>query len=67
MIRYIDLTNQICFDGRPEFAWYNTVTSKFMSFDYQQTFDSWEEFEECYGQGEHGGYPLERFKKLFPK
>ena len=65
MIRFIDLKGQIHFDDDPQFAWFNTVTDEFMEFDYQQTFDTWEEFEECYRRSP-SGYPLERFKKLFP-
>ncbi len=65
MIRFIDLTNQIYDDDGRVFAWYNTATDVFMSFDYQQTFDSWGEFEIHYHQAPRG-YPLKRFRKLFP-
>ena len=63
MLRFIDLTGQIT--SGFEFAWYDTVTDKFVAFNGIQTWDCWEDFEEdvkldtnlCIG----------RFKTLFPK
>ncbi len=65
MIRFIDLTGQIYNDDEPAFAWFNTGTDEFMKFDEQDYFDTWAEFERCH-EASPSGYPLERFRKLFP-
>jgi len=66
MIRFINLTGQItCDDDDFWFAWYDTITNTFMSFDDIQVFDSWEDFVECWKETKI--YPLERFESLFKK
>jgi hypothetical protein len=43
MLRYVYLGDQIT-DDSEEFAFYDTITDTFLSFDGQQTFDSIEDF-----------------------
>ena len=47
MIRFINLTGQIFIDD-PEvhFAWFDTITNEFMSFNHSQDWHTWKEFEE---------------------
>ena len=71
MIRYIDLKDQIC-DYYPEFAWFDTVTDRFVTFYGNQTWETWEDFEgdlkSTGGKDDvwNRGYDLDRFKQLFP-
>ena len=65
MIRFIDLRDQIL-EGYPKFAWYNTVTDRFFSFKFSQTWATWGEFEKdwkAHSWAHH--YPIDRFKRLF--
>ena len=62
MIRFIDLTGQII-DGETDFAWYDTVTDKFLSFSGNQTWNSWDDFVTDYNPDET--FPLSRFRDLF--
>lgn len=73
MIRFIDLGDQIL-EGSRQFAWWNTVVDQFMKYDYQHSWDTWEEFEHSYREDEHEldllantVYTLERYKGLFPE
>jgi hypothetical protein len=71
MIRFIDLGDQIIEDY-PQFAWFDTITDTFIEMSGDQTWDNWEEFEESYNIEKEAGnipesWPLERFKRLFPK
>lgn len=45
MIRFINLTGQIAVDDDFEFAWYDTITDRFMEYGESQTWDSFKEFE----------------------
>ena len=67
MIRFVDLRGQGC-EGR--FAWYDTVTSAFISFAGQQTFDDWDDFVPGhlfeYGGKESPSRELSRFQSLAP-
>ena len=49
MIRYIDLGHQLWPDGEepPDFAFFNTVTSRFVTVGGQQTFDSVADLQEA--------------------
>ena len=73
MIRFIDLQKQIFAaelnDPEPRsFAFYNTVTDRFLDLDGDQTWHTWEEFVESYACCTRGvGYPLDRFAALFPE
>ena len=47
MIRFINLTGQIFIDDdEPHFAWFDTITSRFMTFDDSQDWNTWKEFEQ---------------------
>lgn len=74
MIRFIEIGGQIYPYGenRFVFAWYDTVTSRFLSFNYSQTWETWEEFEEDYKKdmkfitdSSNKFNDLKRFKRLF--
>jgi len=58
MKRFVDLRGQ---DIGEQFAWFNTVTDKFESFNGEQVFDTWDEFSLCYD-----GENLERYRGLCP-
>lgn len=45
MIRFIDLTNQIC-DGASEFTFYDTTTDRFIEFSGSQTWSTVEDFKQ---------------------
>lgn len=71
MIRFVYIGEQII-DGNQNFAWYDTITDEFISFNGQMIFDSWEDFEKAHElekadawMGEHTD--IERFRSLFPK
>jgi len=61
MIRFINLTNQITEDTK-EFAFYNTVTDKFIEFSENQTWQSIDDFIQDYI-----GDEINRYLKLIPK
>jgi hypothetical protein len=65
MIRFVDLGCQID-DGIRYFAWFDTITDKFMIIGDEHIFDSWEDFEVSWKCGARN-IELERFKSLFPK
>lgn len=51
MMRFIDLGKQIAVDESDpdyprQFAFYDTVTDRFIAANYEQVFDSWDEFLE---------------------
>ena len=66
MIRFIKIGDQICEDEN-HFAYWNTITDKFLYFDGDCVFDSWEEFMHYY---EHDNdpekYGLERLMGVTP-
>jgi len=66
MLRFIDLTGQITEDVF-EFAWYDTVTDKFLDFEGFQAWRSWDDFVLDWDPDKHPQFPLERFEALFPK
>ena len=72
MIRFIDLGDQIL-EGQREFAWFDTVTDTFEEVNGNQTWDTWEEFEEDYNADPNKHpldpefRPLSRYRGLFPK
>lgn len=63
MIRFVDLGTQI--SATPEFAWYNTVSDKFLVYCGTSTWATWEDFKEDYYF--EPGYPLDRFEILCPQ
>ena len=74
MIRFINLTGQIFIDD-PEvhFAWYDTIISQFMVFDYSQDWHTWKEFEQDlkvhyrkYYAGKGISEEITRFRNLYP-
>ncbi|MFX0198974.1 MAG: hypothetical protein ACFFCW_22865 [Candidatus Hodarchaeota archaeon] len=72
MIRFIDLGDQIL-EGSRQFAWWSTIIDQFMIYNYEQSWDTWEEFDHAYREDEkqidmtNTMYTLERYKGLFPK
>ena len=62
MLRFIDLKGQLT-DGDADFAWYDTITDKFLTFSGNQTWSSWDDFAVDYEISEQ--FPLSRFKPLF--
>ena len=48
MIRYIDLTGQILLDDTPSFAFFNTVTDTFISFDGECVFHNVSDFNNSF-------------------
>jgi len=62
VLRFINLTGQIT-EGDFEFAWYDTVTDRFLEFCGSQTWDSWDDFVSDYSPDET--FPLSRFESLF--
>ena len=69
MIRFIDLGDQIIEDY-PAFAWYDTIISEFETFNGNQDWETWSEFQNDYlAEEEHipESHSLDRYKRLFPK
>lgn len=64
MIRFVNIKDQIT-EGAIEFAWYDTVTDRFISFDDRQVFESWDDFVDCFNVEINNDYPLKRFEGLF--
>lgn len=44
MIRFINLKGQIFLEETFVFAWYDTITDTFQTFNGSQTWDSWDDF-----------------------
>ena len=63
MIRFVDLGQQIDGDGPRHFAFFNTVTDQFMTFDGEEVFETVEEFK----LAASGSYQLDRYLGLIPK
>ena len=66
MIRFVDLTGQIYLDDELCFAWWDTISDRFMEFDECVKFVTWKEFVDAYLDSDCP-YPLDRFTSLFPK
>ena len=65
MIRYVDMTDALELEDGPAFAWFDTVTDKFISFDTVQIWYDWSDFVADWETEPQR--PLDRFKGLFPK
>jgi len=66
MIRFIKIGDQICEDEN-HFAYWNTITDKFLYFDGDCVFDSWEEFMHYYEHDDDPEkYGLERLMGVTP-
>ncbi len=67
MIRFVDLRAS---DTGERFTFWNTVTDVFVSYDGEQAWSSWDEFESSWLAAQaHNApclYTLERFKGLCP-
>jgi hypothetical protein len=61
MIRFIDLTGQIC-DGEKEFAFFDTVTGRFIDVNGEQTWDTVEDLKSVYT-----GKDIDRYLNLIPE
>jgi len=66
MIRFINIKDQIDRDGTA-FAWYDTVTDRFLQFDGDQVWNSVAEFMLSFQKDEANFYKAERFLKLIPE
>lgn len=71
MIRFLNLKDQIT-EGESDFAFYDTVSNRILTFDDEQVFSSIDEFEEAYINNYDRikpsiTLPLERFTTLIPK
>lgn len=64
MIRFVDLGHQLDVDneGERSFAFFNTVTDQFISFDGEEAFVSIEEFK----QAAEGHRETARYLELIP-
>lgn len=67
MIRFIDLRKQIGGEDEEwlrEFAFFDTISSRFIEYKNAQTWNCWSDFERDHSGSED--YSLERFKNLVP-
>jgi len=64
MIRFIDLGLQTENSKRDEFAFFDTITDKFLEFDNCQTWDNVDDFIFDYNRSR--GDELQRFLNLIP-
>jgi hypothetical protein len=55
----------VMFEGANQFAWFDTVTERFLEYAGTQVWDSWDDFAEDFS--EINGRELQRFLSLFPK
>ena len=65
LIRFVDMSEALELEDRQAFAWFDTVTDTFLSFDTVEVWYDWSDFVADWE--EEPGRPLERFKALFPK
>jgi len=68
MIIFINLKNQII-EGQSDFAFYDTISDKFLRFDHQEVFDTLEEFEFAHSRSYLLGlvnWEISRFVSLIP-
>jgi len=68
MVRFIRVEKGKIDDETEYFAWWDTIHDVFMTFEGEQMFESWEQFEEYYVDSKYAGsreFPLSRFKGLF--
>ena len=65
MLRFIDLKGQITED-ESDFAWFDTVTDKFVEVNGCETWKTWTDFVDDYERDDHYNFPLDRFSALFP-
>jgi len=70
MIRFINLTGQILIDDdEPHFAWFDTISNKFLILYGNQEWHSWEEFEldltTYLKTTSNRDKKIKRFKKLY--
>lgn len=69
MIRFIDLGKQIGGDDEEwfrQFAFFNTISDRFLEYNHAQVWSNWEDFEKDY-KLYPDGYTLERLKSLVPE
>ena len=68
MIRFVRMRGQIV-EGDNEFAWFDTVTDKFLEFNGTHVWDKWDEFEQdfqdTYYDPKYKEQKLARFKGLY--
>ena len=67
MIRFIDLRHHLD-DISAQFAWWDTITDKFLEYDGNMAWWCWNNFEHDYHIAKREqDYDLERFKSLCPQ
>ena len=67
MIRFVDMSDALELEDRSAFAWFDTVTDTFLSFDTVEVWHDWSDFVADWEQDPRHDRPIERFKALFPK
>ena len=70
MIRICNLSGQITLEDNDFwFAFFDTITDKFLSFDGTPIWENWKDFETdyktYYGEAKSKSRPIERFKSLY--
>ena len=65
MLRFIDLGEQVTEDEL-EFAWFDTVTTTFLSIRGMQVWDSWKDFIDDLSEDEYWRDDIKRFESLIP-
>lgn len=66
MIRFVYIGGQIL-TGRREFAWWCTVTDRFLEFSENQVWRDWSDFEFDFKTEEDDDWELARFLVLYPR
>jgi hypothetical protein len=59
MIRFVYVGSQIT-SNKSTFAWFDTVIDRFLEFNNEQTWSSWDDFKNDYD-----GEEIDRFERLF--
>ena len=71
MIRLVNLGDQISCDERKQFAWFDTISDKFLTFSETQAWFRWKDFvqdfedDEDYAINQITSRNLRRFEQLF--
>jgi len=73
MIRFVPIpaSADVIFETRC-FAWFDTITDHFLTFNDDQVWENWKQFEDDFftipgNRGRDKQQPLSRFRNLYPK
>jgi hypothetical protein len=67
MIRHVSISeDDYVIAETPCFAWFDTVSKKFISVSGVQVWSTWCEFKKDWSEEKGDKYPIERFRELFP-